>query len=107
MLFLICLTLLLGKFYFFFYFIIKNIQFLNFKKRCLYFYKTALSNSDDLNMNYLFGSVQICKVLFILNYGLKFFIYCATGSYFRNQLNQIKTKSIFSKFLTFYYMYQL
>ncbi len=49
-----------------------------------------MSNSDDLNMNYLFGSVQICKVLFILNYGLKFFIYCATGSYFRNQLNQIK-----------------
>ena len=64
-----------------------------------------MSNSDDLNMNYLFGSVQICKVLFILNYGLKFFIYCATGSYFRNQLNQIKTKSIFSKILSFYYLY--
>ncbi len=60
-----------------------------------------MSNSDDLNMNYLFGSVQICKVLFILNYGLKFFIYCATGSYFRNQLNQIKTKSIYK--LTFYH----
>ena len=58
-----------------------------------FFYQNSFNNIDDSDRNYLFGLVQISKIFFILNYGLKFYIYCATGSIFRNQLkNSSKLK---------------
>ena len=53
---------------------------------CLFFYQSELNDADAAKKNYLFSAVQISKVLFILNYGLKFFIYCVTGRSFLNQL---------------------
>lgn len=52
----------------------------------LFFYQTSFNDIEDSTRNYLFGILQISKIFFVLNYGLKFYLYCATGSVFRNQL---------------------
>lgn len=56
---------------------------------CL-FYKEIKSEFPDPNslsvQNYLFASVQISEILYMLNYGLHFYFYCISGSRFINQL---------------------
>ena len=43
--------------------------------------------------NYLFAFVKIAEIFFVLNYGIKFFIYCATGSIFRQRLYSLVISS--------------
>jgi hypothetical protein len=43
--------------------------------------------------NYLFAFVKIAEIFFVLNYGIKFFIYCATGSIFRQRLYSLVLSS--------------
>lgn len=52
----------------------------------LFFYQIAFVEINTLNRNYLFGSVQIAEIFYVLNYGIKFYIYCLSGTLFRNQL---------------------
>ena len=51
-----------------------------------FYYQVQFNIIDESDKNYLFGVVQITEILYILNYGLKFYIYCASGSIFRSQL---------------------
>ncbi len=62
---------------------------------CFFFYQSELNDADASKKNYLFSAVQISKVLFILNYGLKFFIYCVTGRSFLNQLCYLSSTFFF------------
>lgn len=39
-----------------------------------------------INKNYLFGVLQLTEIFYVLNYGFKFFVFCFSGSIFRNQL---------------------
>lgn len=52
----------------------------------VYFYRISFTDVSDALENYLFASLQIAEIFNVLNYGLKFYIFCATGSKFRKQL---------------------
>lgn len=66
---------------------------------CLFYYKLKDQNneaddgSDDdggggentIWENYLFACVKLTEILYLLNYGINFFIYCFSGSIFRKQ----------------------
>lgn len=53
---------------------------------------TLNSEISQIHKNNLFSMVQITEIFNILNYGDHFFVYCLSGSLFRNQL-----KSLFMK----------
>jgi len=54
---------------------------------CVYFYAIAFKPDNQIAKIHLFTLLQIFEVIYILNYCVNFFIYCATSSIFRNQLN--------------------
>ncbi len=56
----------------------------------IYFYETAIKQtaSEDVK-NFLFSVLQICEVIYVLNFCLNFYIYLASNSVFRNQLNYL------------------
>lgn len=57
-----------------------------------YLHSFNLTNNQE-NGDYLFASVKITEVFFVLNYGIKFFIYCASGTLFRERLySSVMTK---------------
>jgi hypothetical protein len=47
-----------------------------------YFYKTVFDNLDIISQNYLFSSLELTEVFYVLNYCIKFYIYFASGSIF-------------------------
>lgn len=51
-----------------------------------YSYDEAFNKLDMNLQNNLFTALQISEIFYVLNYGIKFFIYCASGSKFNNQL---------------------
>ncbi|CAF0787774.1 unnamed protein product [Brachionus calyciflorus] len=54
---------------------------------CLFFYQMALRKNYDIVLKYnLFSAINLCELFYILNYGVHFFIYCASGRKFRMQL---------------------
>lgn len=59
---------------------------ISFCLRFLLFYQIALSEVNLLNRNYLFGAVQIAEIFYVMNYSVKFYIYCLSGTLFRTQL---------------------
>ena len=52
----------------------------------VYFYQTALSRPDIVTQNYLLVLLEFCEMFYILNYAVKFYIYCASSSVFCEQL---------------------
>jgi hypothetical protein len=52
----------------------------------VYSYDEAFNHLDLNTQNYLFTLLQVSEVFYVLNYAIKFFIYCASGSTFNNQL---------------------
>lgn len=56
---------------------------------CIFFYKAAFHQLDTVSRHYLIAALQISEIFYILNYGLKFFVFCATGSTFRKKLRNI------------------
>lgn len=52
----------------------------------LYFYQTALSRPDIVTQNYLLMLLEFCEMFYVLNYAVKFYIYCASSSVFCEQL---------------------
>ena len=67
--------------------------------RILFFNKFAIKETNfeiSHTRNYLFVIVQICEVIYLLNYCMHFYFYCLTGSRFLNQLNYS------SKYFVFY-----
>jgi hypothetical protein len=54
---------------------------------CIFYYKIAINESMTYtSLNYLFGSLNIAEIFYVLNYGIHFFLYCASGKQFREQL---------------------
>jgi hypothetical protein len=59
---------------------------------CLFYYKLKDQNNDNddgeniIWENYLFACVKLTEIVYLLNYGINFFIYCFSGSIFRKQL---------------------
>lgn len=51
----------------------------------LFYYKVILLNGDLVTRNYLFAKLQIFEILYMLNYGLQFYINYFSGSIFRTQ----------------------
>jgi hypothetical protein len=52
----------------------------------LFFYNIAFNNENIELQNYLFGALQLFEIFYVLNYSLKFYVFCLTGSLFRNYL---------------------
>lgn len=66
----------------------------------VFFFEITFNKLTTSSENYLFGAVQLSEIFYIFNYGLKFYIYCASGSMFRNQLKN--SSNLFSSFLFFF-----
>lgn len=54
----------------------------------VFFFEITFKKLNTASENYMFSAVQLSEIFYILNYSLKFYIYCATGSTFRNQLKK-------------------
>lgn len=53
----------------------------------IFYSSAAFSSEQDLaEQNFLFALSQISEIFYILNYSVKFYVYMASGSVFRNQL---------------------
>ena len=60
---------------------------------CMFYYSEAIKQQGNfINSKYLFGFINLAEIFYILNYGIHFFLYCASGKKFRHQL-----KSSFAK----------
>ncbi len=70
-----------------FSFVITNMPY--FIGWTVFFYKIAFENMNSTSQNYLFSILQLTEIFYVINYGLKFFIFCANGSMFRNKLKNI------------------
>lgn len=55
----------------------------------LFFYKITFTAIETSTENYLFAAVKLSEIFYLLNYSLKFYLYCAMGSTFRNHLEFI------------------
>lgn len=58
-------------------------------KRSLFFFEVNFIKFSNKNESYLFGCVELSEIFYVLNYGVKFYIYCFSGSMFRQQLYSI------------------
>ena len=52
----------------------------------VFFYCKNFKHVDMVVDDYLFCALKIAEIFYVLNYGIKFFIYCASGSLFREHL---------------------
>ena len=53
----------------------------------IFYYQMAFNQMADMTIkDYLFALLQICEIFYMLNYAILFYIYCCSGSKFRNQL---------------------
>jgi hypothetical protein len=54
---------------------------------CIFYYKIAINASITYtSLNNLFGALNIAEIFYVINYGIHFFLYCASGKQFREQL---------------------
>lgn len=61
---------------------------------CIFFYQMAIKHNYDYIVKYrLFSAINICEIFYVLNYGIHFFIYCASGKKFRQQLKSAVSKN--------------
>jgi hypothetical protein len=57
---------------------------------CLFFYHMAFRSTQSIEQRYiLFSYNNITEIFYVLNYGIHFFIYCASGKRFRSQLKNV------------------
>lgn len=64
----------------------------------LYYFEIILNRDNFIRQNYLYAGVELAKVFYILNYSIYFYIYCASGSVFRNQLKYSSKPIIFKAY---------
>ena len=53
---------------------------------CLFFYGMAFKKITSISKNYMFATIQISEIFYILNYGIHFYIYSASGQAFRKNV---------------------
>ena len=54
----------------------------------VFYYHIAFKDADSTLKNYLFAFVQLGEICYVLNYGLLFYLYSASGSIFKNRVNK-------------------
>jgi hypothetical protein len=79
-----------------FSFLILNLPYMI----CWLFYFNKLAFEDDIDPFRYFDFLQITEIFYVLNYGLKFYIFYATGSTFRKKL-EILSNLILIIYFTF------
>jgi len=52
----------------------------------MYYLEINFNKDDVIIHNYLYLAVELTEIFYILHYCLHFYIYCFSGSVFRNQL---------------------
>lgn len=55
----------------------------------LFYYECLTEPNETILQNYLFTGMQLTEILFVFNYGIKFFILWFTGTLFRNMFKNI------------------
>lgn len=60
----------------------------------VYFCNVAFGSLESNQEHFLFACLQISEIFYVLNYGIKFYIYCTTSSLFNNQLKSAGTIKI-------------
>jgi len=58
----------------------------------IFYYYTAFEQANESLRNNLFAYVQICEIFYVLNYGLLFYLYSASGSLFKSRINKTISK---------------
>lgn len=54
---------------------------------CLFYYHMTFSkNTNSTQKEHIFSAINLCEIIYVLNFGIHFFIYCASGQRFRKQL---------------------
>lgn len=54
---------------------------------CIFFYRVSVNPKlTRATKYYVFSAINLCEIFYVLNYGVHFFIYCASGKKFREQL---------------------
>lgn len=80
-----------------FVFILFNLPYLI--SWIIFYYKVAFKEIDLEVKDYLFAVLQISEIFYVFNYASLFYVYCLSGSRFRNQLkHSSKDNSFFSIF---------
>jgi hypothetical protein len=59
-----------------------------------FYYGIAFKNLDQIKKNYLFAALQISEIFYILNYGLLFYLFSASGFIFKNRFVKPKITTI-------------
>ena len=67
-----------------FVFILLNLPYLI--SWILFYYRVAFRDNDPELKDYLFATLQISEIFYVSNYAISFYLYCISGSKFRNQL---------------------
>lgn len=52
----------------------------------VYFYGKNFAHISSSLDDYLYSALKLAEIFYVLNYGIKFFVYCASGSLFREHL---------------------
>ncbi len=55
----------------------------------IFFYKTSTLQMDAIERNSLIMALQISEILYVMNYGLKFFVYSVISKVFREKLKNL------------------
>ena len=53
----------------------------------IYICNTINKPSEAEQQNYIFSFVKLSEIFYLFNYSVKFYLYCASGSTFKNQFN--------------------
>lgn len=53
---------------------------------CMFFYHIGFQSASNTLKYYLFSAINLSEIFYVLNYGVHFFIYCASGKKFRQLL---------------------
>lgn len=51
-----------------------------------FFYSVAFSEFNGANYSYLYAAVEICEIFYVFTFSMKFYVYCISGTNFRQQL---------------------
>lgn len=58
---------------------------------CMFFYHIGFQSASNTLKYYLFSAINLSEIFYVLNYGVHFFIYCASGKKFRQLLRSAFT----------------
>lgn len=58
---------------------------------CMFFYHIGFQRASNTLKYYLFSAINLSEIFYVLNYGVHFFIYCASGKKFRHLLRSAFT----------------